>query len=102
MKPGSADKKIDVLISGLELAELKKHTWQMAETFGLDGRIIGYRGKRPIGLYRWDIEFLIELIEYLLSDKTEYPDSRSDENKRLNNILNDLREKYKENFPEFL
>jgi len=102
MKPGSKDKKIDILISGLELEELKKHSWQMSETFGLDGKIIKYRGKRPLGLYRWDFEFLIELIESLLPDKKEYPDSNSIEYKRLNNILKDLTEKYRESFPEFL
>jgi len=27
----------------------------MPESFGLEGRIQRYEGKRPIGLYRWDL-----------------------------------------------
>lgn len=38
MKPGSKDIKTDILISGEELTELKRHTWLMDEAFGLDSR----------------------------------------------------------------
>jgi hypothetical protein len=34
MKPGSKDKKIKILISGMELSELRRHTWSMAEDIG--------------------------------------------------------------------
>jgi hypothetical protein len=74
MKPGSRDIKHTILISGLELEELQRQTWHMAESFGLDRRIEAYRGKRPIGLYRWDIECLQEVISLTLRDPDEYPD----------------------------
>jgi hypothetical protein len=74
MKPGSRDVKHTILIGGLELEELQRHTWRMAESFGLDGRIADYRGKRPIGLYRWDIECLQDVISLALKDPDEYSD----------------------------
>ena len=74
MKPGGADAKYTLLITGLELEELQRHTWRMAESFGLDRRIEAYRGKRPIGLYRWDIECLQDVIAMALQDPTAYPD----------------------------
>jgi hypothetical protein len=74
MKPGSGDIKHTILISGLELEELQRFTGWMAESFGLDGRIADYRGKRPIGLYRWDIECLQDVIGMALQDPAEYPD----------------------------
>jgi hypothetical protein len=36
-----------LLISGAELQELKKHTWTMAEAFGLDRKI---EGGRSVGI----------------------------------------------------
>ena len=55
IKPGSADRKASILITSLELDELQRFVWMMAESFGLDRRIANYQGVRPIGLYRWDI-----------------------------------------------
>ena len=74
MKPGSRDIKHSILITGLELEELQRHTWMMAESFGLNRRIDAYRGKRPIGLYRWDIECLQDVISLALKDPAAYPD----------------------------
>ena len=73
MKPGSRDKKHTILITGLELEEIQRFTGWMAESFGLDRRIADYRGKRPIGLYRWDIECLQDVIGMALKDPAEYP-----------------------------
>jgi hypothetical protein len=39
LKPGKHDRKHQTLIAGVELDELKRHTWLMAESFGLDRRI---------------------------------------------------------------
>jgi hypothetical protein len=55
MKPGPLDIKVHMLIQGSELAELKRHTWEMAEAFGLDSGLERYQGKRPIGLNSWDM-----------------------------------------------
>ena len=74
IKPGPRDRKFHILITGAELEELQRHTWRMAESFGLDRRIGEYRGKRPIGLYRWDIEYLQDVISLALKDPAAYPD----------------------------
>ena len=46
-------------ISGDELAELKKYTWEMAEAFGLDSRLDRYQGKRPMSFAGEDFDLLI-------------------------------------------
>ena len=74
MKPGSKDIKLKILISGRELSELQRHSYHMADAFGLDGRIEKYQGTRPIGLYSWDFDCLLAVIEYVLADPREYPD----------------------------
>jgi len=74
VKPGKHDRKYSVLITGPELDELRNLTGWMAESFGLDRRIAAYRGKRPIGLYRWDLECLQDVIAMALQDPQEYPD----------------------------
>jgi hypothetical protein len=77
MKIGSRDKAYKIMITGIELEELKRHTGDMAESFGLDSRIDRYRGARPIGLYRWDLGCLTDVLEMVLRDKHEYPDKSS-------------------------
>jgi hypothetical protein len=74
MKPGSRDKKYTILITGLELEEIQRFSGWMAESFGLDRRIADYLGKRPIGMYRWDIECLQDVISMALRNPAEYPD----------------------------
>ena len=74
MKPGARDIKLSILISGEELSELQRHSWQMVEAFGLDRRIENYKGKRPIGLYSWDFDCLLAVIENVIDDPKEYPD----------------------------
>ena len=49
LKPGKQDIKVNILIAGEELEELQKHTWSMAESFGLDDRIDNYKGKSRWG-----------------------------------------------------
>ena len=73
MKSGKRDIKVSILITGQELEELQKHTWSMAESFGLDRHIDNYRGKRPIGLYAWDMECLLDVLSMALEDPKEYP-----------------------------
>jgi hypothetical protein len=38
----------------------------LAESFGLDRRIERYQGKRPLGLYRWDLECLLDSLSMVL------------------------------------
>ncbi len=73
MKPGSKDKRYRILITGRELEELQRFTGDMAEAFGLDRRIEDYQGKRPIGLYSWDIDCLDSVISLALDDDRAYP-----------------------------
>jgi hypothetical protein len=77
VKPGRNDKKLEILIAGEELDELQRFTYQMSEAFGLDRRIGNYVGKRPIGLYAWDVECLLAVIDSALEDPSEYPDPSS-------------------------
>jgi hypothetical protein len=79
VKPGSKDRKVSILINGLELDELQRFVWMMAESFGLDRRIANYQGVRPIGLWRWDIECLVDVINSVLDDPEYYPTQGSPE-----------------------
>ena len=61
------DHRHRLLISGDELRELKRHTGSMAEAFGVDRKIEGYKGTRPITLYRWDLDCLMDVIDLALA-----------------------------------
>lgn len=74
MKPEPKDTRYRILITGRELEELQKHTWMMAEAFGLDRRIELYQGQRPITLYNWDLDCLIDVMADALVISTENPD----------------------------
>ncbi len=94
MKPGKYDRKHQILITGVELEELKRHTWMMAESFGLDGRIERYQGKRPIGLYRWDLDCLVAVIESALANPKAYPSHASARYLALQALLERVRQEY--------
>ena len=91
VKPGSRDRKAQIVITGMELDELKRFSWMMAECFGLDRRIDNYRGVRPIGLYRWDIECLIEVIDFVLTDQKYFPTQNSLEYQAIKNLCDRLK-----------
>jgi len=95
MKPGSRDIKLPVLISGEELSELQRHSWHMAEAFGLDRRIENYKGKRPIGLYSWDFDCLMAVIEYVIDDPKEYPEKNDSGYIALRNLYDRLKDEYR-------
>jgi hypothetical protein len=73
IRPGSKDRKASILITGLELDELQRFVWMMAESFSLDRRIANYQGVRPIGLWCWDLECLVDVIDSVLDDPEYYP-----------------------------
>ncbi|MEW5873019.1 MAG: hypothetical protein AB1894_27415 [Chloroflexota bacterium] len=83
VKPGSKDHKAQILITGLELDELQRFVWMMSESFGLDRRIANYQGVRPIGLWRWDIECLVDVIDSVLNDPEHYPVQGSPEHQAI-------------------
>lgn len=95
MKPGSKDIKLEILISGVELSELQRHSCHMVEAFGLDRRIDNYKGKRPIGLYSWDFDCILAVIEDALIDPTEYPDKENQGYKALKNLFNRLKNEFR-------
>jgi hypothetical protein len=90
VKPGSKDRKANILITGKELDELQRFVWMMAESFGLDRRIANYQGVRPIGLYRWDIECLVDVINSVLKDPDYYPTQDSPEIQAIKNLRDRL------------
>ena len=73
MKPGRNDRRYDILITGDELRELQRFTWNMAEAYGLDQRIENYKGTRPIGFYRWDLDCLESVLDSAIKIEEEYP-----------------------------
>ena len=83
VKPGSKDRKANILITSLELDELQRFVWMMAESFGLDRRIADYQGVRPLGLWRWDIECLVDVIDSVLNNPEYYPIQSSPEHQAI-------------------
>jgi hypothetical protein len=70
MKPGKNDRKHAVLIAGAELRELQQ--LDMPESLGLDRRIERYRGTRPIGLYRWDLECVLATLSLVVDGRDPF------------------------------
>jgi hypothetical protein len=81
-------------ISGDELSELKRHTWAMAEAFGLDRKIENYKGTRPITLDRADLDCLLDVIAVALRDEKEYPDRSAPGYLTLERLGERLRQEY--------
>lgn len=72
MKPGKNDIKTEIKFEIDELELLQENTWQMAESFGLDGRIANLTGKRKVGFYSWDLDCL----ECVVSDLQQSPENK--------------------------
>jgi len=70
MKPGKNDRRHEILITGAELRELKR--LDLPESLGLDRRIAKYQGKRPIGLYRWDLECLLATLSIVADGRDPF------------------------------
>jgi hypothetical protein len=94
MKPGRGDIRHQLLITGDELRELQRHTYAMAEAFGLDRKIEAYKGARPLTLYRWDLDCLMDVIAFELEDAKQYPDKNAPEYQALKRLGDRLREEY--------
>src|SRR5437773_3302787 len=94
MKPLPGDHRHRLLISGDELRELQRHTDSMAEAFGLDRKIENYKGSRPITLYRWDLDCLMDVIDLALRDERDYPDRSAPGYLALKSLGERLRQEY--------
>jgi hypothetical protein len=100
IKPGRYDRKLEILISGAELVELQRFVWMMAESYGLDRRIERYRGRRPIGLYRWDMDSLLNVLHSALADPWEYSSEEEPDHLILQGLRERLQQAYDEAYPE--
>jgi hypothetical protein len=95
MRPGPKDVKLSILIAGDELHELKRFTIDMVEAFGLDSRIEAYSGKRPIGVYSWDVDCLLAVTDNALKNMRAYPDKTSSSYAALQRLHVRLQDEYK-------
>ena len=75
MKPAKGDISVCMKISGLQLTELQRYSVEMCEAYGLDGKIEKYMGTRPISLYRWDLDCILDVLDLALDDNTAHPGS---------------------------
>ncbi len=100
IKPGLHDKKYFILITGDELDELQAHAWDFTECYGLNRRIYNYKGKRPMGLYPWDVEAMKEVIGIVMEDPKYYPDKNSPEYQAISSLYARVHELYLEAFNE--
>ena len=100
IKPGLHDKKYFILITGDELDELQAHAWDFTECYGLNRRIYNYKGKRPMGLYPWDVEVMKEVIGIVMEDPIYYPDKNSPEYQAISSLYARVHELYLEAFNE--
>ena len=98
MKPGKKDIAIQCKISGRQLEELQKHTWQMCEAFGLDTKIDNYKGVKPISFYSWDLDCLLDVLDMTLNDAKEYPDKQDEGYIQLHKLYVSLKHDYKETY----
>ena len=86
MKLGSKDRPYKILITGQELIELKKLGENIFEAFGLERRIENYKGKRPIGFYRWDLDCLEMATEEALYNIRKDPEPSGPGYEALKNL----------------
>lgn len=100
MKPGKNDIPIERKISGRQLEELQKHTWQMCESFGLDRKIENYKGTRGISFYRWDWDCILEVLDMVLNDENEYPDKKDEGYIKLYELYADMKKAYKKTYKD--
>lgn len=92
MKPGKKDRKHQVLINGAELRKLK--SLALPESFGLERRVERYEGKRPIGLYRWDLECLLATLSLELEGRFSHPRLRRKDIPALRSLHDRLQREY--------
>lgn len=92
MKPGKYDRRHQVLIKDAELRALKELS--LPESFGLERRVERYQGKRPIGLYRWDLECLLDTLSLEMTDRPLHPRPRRTDLAALQSLYDRLRKEY--------
>ncbi len=66
-------KQYGILISGDELVELKRHTYDIPECPGLDKRIQKYHGDKPFQFTFEELRWLVSVLDAVLTDPNGYP-----------------------------
>lgn len=98
MKAGKNDVAVKCKISGTQLEELQRHTWQMCEAFGLDRKIDNYKGTRPISFYRWDLDCILDVLDMTLNDNDEYPNKEDEGYIKLHELYVHLKNIYNKTY----
>ena len=70
----------------------------MVEAFGLDSKVENYKGVRPISLYSWDLDCILDVLSVVLEDEKEYPDKEDEGYLKLHELYVDLKSAYKETY----
>ena len=70
----------------------------MCEAFGLDRKIERYKGTKPISLYRWDLECVLDVLDWVLNDERQYPDNGCPEYIALNDLRASLLYLYQQTY----
>jgi hypothetical protein len=104
IKPGTHDRKYYLLLTKEETDELVWNSSDLIECFGLDKRIAKYKGKKPLGLYRWDIEALYEIYNSILDNDpdNEYFDKESSQYITMRNLVQKIKILYDEAFKDVI
>lgn len=98
MKPGKNDIPVRIKISGMQLTQLQRHSIHMIEAYGLDSKIENYKGTRPISLYSWDLDCILDIVSMMLDDELEYPDKADEGYVALSQLYERLKTAYKETY----
>ena len=80
------------MIKDAELRVLKELS--LPESFGLERRVERYQGKRPISLYRWDLECLLDTLSLEMTDRPLPPRPRRTHLAALQSLYDRLRKEY--------
>ena len=73
MSPKYKQNDCKISVSGYELAELKRHVYQIPECPGLDKRIQKYKGDKPFNLTHEELGWLVAVLNAVLNDPNGYP-----------------------------
>jgi hypothetical protein len=66
----------------------------LPESLGLERRVEQYQGKRPIGLYRWDLECLLDTLSLEMTDRPWHLRPRKRDVAPLQSLYERLRKEY--------
>jgi len=80
------------VIKDAELRVLKELS--LPESFGLERRVERYQGKRPISLYRWDLECLLDTLSLEMTDRPLHSRPRRTDLAAQQSLYDRLRKEY--------